>query len=92
MKIGDRLKQLRLAKQLTQRQVAAQLNVAPSIYNRFERNERKVKKEMLPKLSEILGISIEELNTIWVADQVYKLLEYEQNPNDVISIVSKDFA
>lgn len=47
---------------------------------------------MLPKLSEILGISIEELNTIWVVDQVYKLLEYEQNPNDVISIVSKDFA
>lgn len=92
MKLGDRLKQLRLAKQLTQRQVAAQLNVAPSIYNRFERNERKVKKEMLPKLSEILDISIEELNTIWVADQVYKLLEYEQNPNDVISIVSKDFA
>ena len=92
MKLGDRLKQLRLAKQLTQRQVAAQLNVAPSIYNRFERNERKVKKEMLPKLSEILEISIEELNTIWVADQVYKLLEYEQNPNDVISIVSKDFA
>lgn len=92
MKLGDRLKQLRLAKQLTQRQVAAQLNVAPSIYNRFERNERKVKKEMLPKLSEILGISIEELNTIWVADQVYKLLEYEQNPNDVISIISKDFA
>lgn len=92
MKLGDRLKQLRLAKQLTQRQVAAQLNVAPSIYNRFERNERKVKKEILSKLSEILGISIEELNTIWVADQVYKLLEYEQNPNDVISIVSKDFA
>lgn len=92
MKLGDRLKQLRLAKQLTQRQVAAQLNVAPSIYNRFERNERKVKKEMLPKLSEILGISIEELNTIWVADQVYKLLEYEQNPNDVISIICKDFA
>ena len=92
MKLGDRLKQLRLAKQLTQRQVAARLNVAPSIYNRFERNERKVKKEMLPKLSEILGISIEELNTIWVADQVYKLLEYEQNPNNVLSIVSKDFA
>ena len=92
MKLGDRLKLLRLAKQLTQRQVAAQLNVAPSIYNRFERNERKVKKEMLPKLSEILEISIEELNTIWVADQVYKLLEYEQNPNEVISIISKDFA
>lgn len=68
------------------------MNVAPLIYNRFERNERKVQKEMLPKLSEILGISIEELNTIWVADPVYKLLEYEQNPNDVISIISKDFA
>lgn len=92
MKLGDRLKQLRLAKLLTQRQVATQLNVAPSIYNRFERNERKVKKEMLPKLSKILDISIEELNTIWVADQVFKLLECEQNPKDVISIVSKDFA
>ncbi len=91
MKLGDKLKQLRIAKKLTQRQVAAQLSVDPSIYNRFERNERKVKKEMLPKLSEVLGISIAELNTYWVADQVYKLLESEQNPNEVITIVSKDF-
>lgn len=92
MKLGDKLKQLRLAKQLTQRQVTAELNVAPSIYNRFERNERKIKKEMIPQLSNILDISIEELNTFWVADQVCKLLECEQNPNAVLSIVKEDLA
>ena len=47
---------------------------------------------MIPQLSNILDISIEELNTFWVADQVCKLLECEQNPNAVLSIVKEDLA
>ena len=74
MKFGDKIKQLRLSKQITQRQIAAELKVAPSIYNRYENNERRVKREMLPKLSSILSVDVEELNALWVADQVFKLL------------------
>ena len=45
---------------------------------------------MLPKLAAAFGISVDELNKFWIADQVYKLLEFEDNPDDVISIVSDD--
>ena len=92
MKFGDKIKELRLSKQITQRQIAAELNVAPSIYNRYENNERRVKREMLPKLSSILSVDVEELNVLWVADQVCKLLEGEQKPQDVLSIVCDDFS
>lgn len=92
MKFGDKIKELRLSKQITQRQIAAELNVAPSIYNRYENNERRVKREMLPKLSSILSVDVEELNALWVADQVCKLLEGEQKPQDVLSIVCDVFS
>lgn len=87
MRFGDKLKQLRRSKQITQRQIATELKVSPSIYNRFEKNERRIKREMLPLLSSILSIDIEELNSVWVADQIYKLLEKEKNPQKIISIV-----
>ena len=90
MRFGDKLKELRLSKKITQRQLATELNVAPSIYNRFEKNERRVKREMLPKLAAAFAISVDELNKFWIADQVYKLLEFEDNQDDVISIVSED--
>lgn len=90
MRFGDKLKELRLSKKITQRQIAAELSVAPSIYNRFEKNERRVKREMLSKLASVFAISEDELNKFWIADQVYKLLEFEDHPNDVISIVSED--
>lgn len=90
MRFGDKLKELRLSKEITQRQLAAELSVAPSIYNRFEKNERRVKREMLSKLARVFAVSEDELNKFWIADQVYKLLEFEDNPDDIISIVSED--
>lgn len=56
MRFGDKLKELRLSKKITQRQIAAELSVAPSIYNRFEKNERRVKREMLSKLASVFAI------------------------------------
>lgn len=47
---------------------------------------------MLPKLSSILSVDVEELNALWVADQVCKLLEGEQKTQDVLSIVCDDFS
>lgn len=90
MTFGEKIKELRLSKNITQRELAAQLDIAPSMYNRFEKNERRIKHELLYKLSELLDITEEELNKYWVADQIYKLLECEKNPNDVISLVSEN--
>ena len=89
MKFGDKLKELRLSQKITQRKLAAALDVAPSIYNRFERNERKVKREMLPQLASLLNIAENELTKFWVADKVYKLIEDEEEPEEVISMVSE---
>ena len=64
MRFGDKLKELRLSKKITQRQIAAELSVAPSIYNRFEKNERRVKREMLSKLASVFAISEDEINKL----------------------------
>ena len=45
---------------------------------------------MPPKLTAAFAISVDELNKFCIAYQVYKLLEFGNNIDDVISIVSED--
>ena len=46
MKFIDKIKQLREEQSLTQRQVAAELGIDVAMYNRFEKGERYMKREL----------------------------------------------
>ena len=75
--LGEKLKELREAKGLVQRQVAAELEVDTAYVSKMESNEKPVSRSHLKKLSEFLGIEKEELLTIWLADKVYDLVKDE---------------
>ena len=75
--LGEKLKELREAKGLVQRQVAAELEVDTAYVSKMESNEKPVSRSHLKKLSELLGINEEELLTIWLADKVYDLVKDE---------------
>ena len=90
MKFIDKIKQLREEQSLTQRQVAAELGIDVAIYNRFEKGERNMKRELVKNLAHIYGISDEELLTLWLAGKVYALLSEEDFAEDVISMVAED--
>lgn len=61
MKIGDKIKQIRKDKGLQQKQVAIDLGLDQSNYNKIENGKREPSLEVLQKLSTILDISIDDL-------------------------------
>ena len=52
----DKIKQLREEQSLTQRQVAAELGIDVAMYNRFEKGERNMRRELVKNLAHIYGI------------------------------------
>ena len=60
------------------------------MYNRFEKGERYMKRELVKNLAHIYGISEDELLTLWLAGKVYALLSEEDFAEDVISVVAED--
>jgi transcriptional regulator with XRE-family HTH domain len=76
--LGEKLKELREAKGLVQRQVAAELEVDTAYISKMESNEKPVSRTHLKKLAELLGIDEEELLIVWLADKVYDMVKDER--------------
>lgn len=59
--LGDRIRKARLAKGLTQKQLAEMLNITDATVNRYERGIRKPDPEMLKAIADILNVSVDYL-------------------------------
>ena len=70
--LGEKLKELREAKGLVQREIAAELGVDTAYVSKMESNEKPVSRIHLKKLAVMFGgITEEELLTLWLADKLY---------------------
>jgi HTH-type transcriptional regulator, competence development regulator len=76
--LGEKLRELREAKGMVQRQVAAKLEVDTAYISKIESNEKPVSRNHLKKLALVLGITEDELLTLWLADKVYDVVKEEQ--------------
>ena len=61
---GERLRQLRTTRQLTQEEMAAKAGFSRSYYNEIETGKRNISLLNLHKLAQCLEITISELLTI----------------------------
>jgi transcriptional regulator with XRE-family HTH domain len=77
--LGEKLKELREAKGLVQRQVAADLEVDTAYISKMERNEKPVSRTHLKKLSKLYSVAENELLPIWLADKILQLVENEKH-------------
>lgn len=85
-----RIKELREQHHLLQRQVAALLDIDTPLLSKIERGERVAKKEMVIKLSVVLKANKDELLTLWLADQLYDVIEGEALVDEALkNITSK---
>ena len=64
IQIGSRIKSLRLAKSMTQEQLAQKLGVSAQAISKWESSTNMPDIQMLPDLAVIFGISIDELFTM----------------------------
>ena len=92
--LGQKLKELREARGLVQRQVAAELDVDVAYISKMESNEKPVSRHHFKKLSTLLGVSEKELQNLWLADRVLNVLKDDRGADtkQVIEMVSSSIA
>lgn len=80
IKIGDRLKTLRLKNGLTQSQLADKLEIPRTTYANYETNKREPKMDILKKIAENLNVTIDDILTM--------NFDYKNEDNDRLYILS----
>jgi transcriptional regulator with XRE-family HTH domain len=86
---GKKIRELREAQGLLQRQVAYHLDIDSPMLSNIERGDRRAKREWIPKLAKLLQVSEEELLTYWLADRVFDVVDNEKVAKETIKTVAK---
>lgn len=91
MLFTDYIRQSREQLQLPQRKLAEALDIDTATYCKIEKGERRVKREQIRIVAEILKVDELELRTLWLADQVVEIMENEQEISDnVLDLVKEN--
>ena len=61
LKMKTRLKELRILKEVTQKDVADKINCAVNTYSKYERGDREPDIDTLKRLSRYFGVSIDHI-------------------------------
>ena len=86
---GDRIRQLREKQNLLLRQVAPQLEMDTPMLSKIERGERIARKEQVLQFAKLYKTEHDELLTLWLADQLYNVIEGEPMADEALKSVSK---
>ncbi|HRP32028.1 MAG TPA: helix-turn-helix transcriptional regulator [Agriterribacter sp.] len=87
--LGEKLKELREATGLVQRQVAADLQVDTAYISKMEHSEKPVSRTHLKKLSKLYHVTENDLLPIWLADKILQLVENEEHTVQALEIALK---
>lgn len=86
---GNKIRLLREENSLLLRQVAPLLEIDSPQLSKIERGERQAKKEYIPLFAKILKSDEDELTTLWLADQMYNVIDGEPLASDAIRELTK---
>lgn len=87
--LGKKIRELRTAQNMLLRQLASKLEIDTSIISKMERGERRIKKEHVAILAEILKTNEGELMTLWLSDKVMEVVEDELYANQALKSVTQ---
>jgi transcriptional regulator with XRE-family HTH domain len=91
MTFGEKLKELRESKNLSQREVGAAISVDAAFISKAEKGEKRISRDHLEKLSLFLGIDKDELETLWLANKLYQLVENEDLGHEALKVAEAEF-
>jgi transcriptional regulator with XRE-family HTH domain len=90
MMFTEQIKQLREKRQIPQRKLAAALDIDTATYCKYEKGERRPKREQVVIIADLLKTDKDELLTLWLADQVTAVVANEKElSNEVLKIAKK---
>lgn len=87
---GERIGELRTKQNMLLRQLASKLDLDASLISKMEWGDRQLKKEQIPLLTKILKADRQELLTLWLADQMYGVIQGEPLADEPLKSASKN--
>ncbi len=75
---GEQLRRLRETATMTLREVAANIDIDPSLLAKIERNQRQPTKQLIKRIADFFNVSEKELLDEFLSDQIaYKIMDEE---------------
>ena len=74
----EQIKRLREERQIPQRKLAAALDIDTATYCKYEKGERRPKREQVVIIAELLQTDENALLSLWLADQVIEVIKNEK--------------
>lgn len=87
--IGVYVRQMREEKGYLLRQMAAHLDVDPTILSKMEREERPFKREHIVKIAEYCESDEDKLLTMWLADKINNVINNEECALEALIMVKE---
>lgn len=85
--LNKKIKELREAKGLYQRQVAAYLDVDTAYICKMEHGDKPISRSNLQKLATLFDVPESELVTIWLSDKIVELVRDEPYSRESLKMV-----
>jgi transcriptional regulator with XRE-family HTH domain len=85
----EQIKQLREERQIPQRKLAAALDIDTATYCKYEKGERRPKREQVVIIADLLKTDKDELLSLWLADQVISVVEDDKEISDKVLEIAK---
>jgi len=76
--IGKKIKELREASGLLQRELAAKLNIGEGFLSKVENDQKHLKRDDLKILSKLFNVKLSELETLWLGNKLYDFIKDER--------------
>lgn len=84
MTLGEKLRELREEKGLVQREIGAVVGLDGTYISQVERSKKPINRKHLKMLASFFSVNESELQTLWLADKVYHIVEEENTAKDSI--------
>lgn len=87
---GNKIRELREAKNLKLRELAASLDIDSATLSKIERGVRNASKNQVFLLSEALNYNLSELKSLWLANKIYEIIGEEEEALKAIQVAEKE--
>ena len=86
---GQIIRETREKKGMLLRELAAELKIDSAVLSKIERGERKLTKDLVLKIVQILGLNERELMLSWLSDKIVYEISDEEFGLDALKLAEK---
>jgi transcriptional regulator with XRE-family HTH domain len=86
---GNKIRMQRIEKRITQRELAAAIEIDTATYCKIEKGDRRAKRKQVITLANLLEIDTKELIRLWSADKVYAIIAEEEEATQILNVVAE---